>query len=245
MANPVVHFEMVAADGAALATFYSELFGWHTEAFPMPDGRSYQMVDTHSGAGVNGGIASSPDWTGITIYAQAPDLQAVLDKAETLGGKTMMPVEDMGMVTIASFVDPQGNVIGIVKESEMEPPPRSQGSNAPVDWFEILGTDGKALRQFYRELFGWEISESMGEGFDYGEVKAVGDGIGGGIGASPTGGSMTTVYANVDDLDKYIERAESLGGKKIMGPMDAGETVSIAQIADPAGNVFGLYRPKS
>jgi predicted enzyme related to lactoylglutathione lyase len=245
MGNPVVHFEMVAKDGSALAKFYAELFGWHTEGFPMPDGRTYEMIDTHSGAGVNGGIASSPDWSGITIYVEGPDVQAMLDKAESLGGKTMMPVTDMGMVTLASFTDPQGNVIGLVKSSDEEAPGVSAGSNAPVDWFEILGTDGKALRQFYRDLFGWEISESMSEGMDYGEAKAEKRGIGGGIGSSPTGKAFTTVYADVDDLEKYMERAETLGGKRIFGPDEVGGTVTIGQVADPGGNVFGLWRPKS
>lgn len=244
MPHAVVHFEMVAGDGSETAKFYSELFGWHAEGFPMPDGRTYQMIDTHAGGGVNGGIATSDEWSGITVYVEGPDIQALLDKAESLGGKTMMPVTDMGMVTLASFFDPQGNVIGLVKSSDEAAPGVSQGSNAPVDWFEILGADGKALRQFYRDLFGWEISESMGEGIDYGEAKAVEGGIGGGIGASPVGRAMTTVYAHVDDVDKYLERAESLGAKKIFGPDDVGETVTIAQFADPQGNIFGLWRQR-
>jgi len=244
MGNAVVHFEVVSSDGPTLAKFYTELFGWHAEGFPMPDGRTYEVIDTHSGEGINGGIATVPDWSGVTIYAEGPDIQALLDKAESLGAKTVIPVTDMGMVTLASFTDPQGNVIGLVKSSDQEAPERSSGSNPPVDWFEILGPDGKALRRFYRELFGWNISESEGDGFDYGQLEGIEQGIAGGIGTSPTGGPMTTVYAHVDDLDKYIERAETLGGKKIIGPMDV-ETVSFAQFADPQGNVFGLWRPKS
>jgi predicted enzyme related to lactoylglutathione lyase len=246
MTNPVVHFEIISSDGPALEKFYSELFGWHTESLEVPDGSgTYGMIDTHAGKGINGGIATAPEGVPsyVTIYAEGPDLNALLDKAESLGAKTMMPETQMGdMVTIAMFTDPQGNIIGLVKSSDQEAPGVSAGKNVPIDWFEILGPDGKALRKFYRDLFGWEITESMGE-FDYGEVHAE-KGIGGGIGTSPTGGPMTTVYAHVEDLDKYIARAEKLGGKKLMGPMDAGETVSIAQIADPQGNVFGLYKSK-
>jgi len=248
MANPVVHFEINASDASALATFYSELFGWHTENMSMGE-ITYVLIDTHAGQGINGGIAQPPEGAPrtVTVYAEGPDIQALLDKAVSLGATVMLPVSELPMVTLALFSDPQGNMIGLVKSApEDQPQPGvSPGSNPAIDWFEILGTNGKALRQFYRDLFGWEISESMGDGFDYGEVKAGDRGIGGGIGTSPTGAPMTTVYANVDDLDKYIERAETLGGKKIMGPMDAGETVSIAQIADPQGNVFGLWRPKS
>ena len=44
------------------------------------------------------------------------DLQATLDKAESLGGKTTMPIMEIpGMVTLAQFSDPDGNVIGIVQ----------------------------------------------------------------------------------------------------------------------------------
>jgi len=243
MGNAVVHFEVVTSDGSALKKFYSELFGWHTETFSMAEGNPYQLIDTHSGGGINGGIATAPGLNVVTIYVEAPDLQALLDKAEKLGGKTMMPPTDMQMVTIANFTDPQGNVIGLVKTTDEEAPGVSSGSNPAVDWFEILGPDGKALRQFYRDLFGWKISEDSGDGFDYGQLEEPSKGIAGGIGTSPTGTPMTTVYANVDDLDKYIERAETLGGKKVVGPMDV-DKISFAQIADPQGNVFGLWRPR-
>ena len=46
------------------------------------------------------------------------DLQATLDKAESLGGKTTMPIMEIpGMVTLAQFSDPDGNVIGIVQSA--------------------------------------------------------------------------------------------------------------------------------
>ena len=50
------------------------------------------------------------------------------------------------------------------------------------------------------------------------------------------------LYARVDDLPKYLERAESLGGKATLPPMDVGEGTSIAMFADPQGTWFGLYR---
>ena len=53
---------------------------------------------------------------------------------------------------------------------------------------------------------------------------------------------MTTVYARVDDLQKYLERAESLGGKTTMEPMSVGEGTEIAAFTDPQGCWFGLYK---
>ncbi len=50
-----------------------------------------------------------------------------------------------------------------------------------------------------------------------------------------------TIYAPVDDLQKYLERAESLGGKMTLQPMGVDEHTSIAGFQDPQGNEFGLY----
>ena len=56
---------------------------------------------------------------GVMIYVEVEDLQATLDKAESLGSKTTMPIMEIpGMVTLAQFSDPDGNVIGIVKSAE-------------------------------------------------------------------------------------------------------------------------------
>ena len=41
--------------------------------------------------------------------------QAYLDKVESKGGKTVMPVTEIpGMVILAQFADPEGNVVGLV-----------------------------------------------------------------------------------------------------------------------------------
>jgi predicted enzyme related to lactoylglutathione lyase len=71
-----------------------------------------------------GGIG--PDPSGgqghVTWYVQSDDLQADLDKAESLGGRTVMPPMDpMPGTSIALFTDPEGHVIGLVKSSG--PPP--------------------------------------------------------------------------------------------------------------------------
>ena len=51
-----------------------------------------------------------------------------------------------------------------------------------------------------------------------------------------------TIYVRVDDLDKYLLRAEELGGKIAVGPMDVGDIGAFALFEDPDGNVIGLFR---
>ena len=52
---------------------------------------------------------------------------------------------------------------------------------------------------------------------------------------------MVTTYAHVNDLGEYLKRAENLGGKTVMEPMQVDPTTHIAAFVDPHGNMFGLY----
>jgi predicted enzyme related to lactoylglutathione lyase len=52
MRNPVVHFEIGAADHQSLGKFYGELFGWGLREVS----EGYTLVDTRGGRGLNGGI---------------------------------------------------------------------------------------------------------------------------------------------------------------------------------------------
>ena len=116
MPNPVVHFEIVGKDGKKLQNFYSNLFGWKIDANnPM----NYGMVEASQG-GIGGGIGPTDQGEGhVTIYIAVDDLQAYLDKAEGMGGKTVMPPTEIpGMVTFALFTDPEGHLVGMVKDEQ-------------------------------------------------------------------------------------------------------------------------------
>ena len=110
----------------------------------------------------------------------------------------------------------------------------------PVVHFEIMGPDGPALQNFYRELFDWKI-DSDNE-WQYGMVETGGEGgIAGGIAGNPDGhdGGRVTVYAAVDDLQAYLDKAERLGATVVMPATDMGG-FAIAMFTDPAGNITGL-----
>ncbi len=109
----------------------------------------------------------------------------------------------------------------------------------PVVHFEILGRDGKKTQQFYSSLFGWAIDAS--NPMEYGLVAAQdGSGIGGGV--AGTDKPTVSIYVAVDDLSAALAKAESLGGKIVSPPMDVPGGPTIAQFADPDGNVIGLMR---
>ena len=115
MGQPVVHFEIHGKDSDEMQSFYSSLFGWKIDANnPM----NYGIVETGGEGGINGGIAAGTGHNGVMVYVAVDDLQAYLDKAESLGGKIIMPVTEIpNTVTLAIFSDVDGNNIGLVKSA--------------------------------------------------------------------------------------------------------------------------------
>src|SRR5215467_14005793 len=211
MGNAVVHFEIGGPDDKPLVDFYGQLFGWNLQSIP---GGGYTLIDTQGGGGINGGIGKSQSgepWS--TFYVEAEDLQAVLDKANSLGGTTVIPVPNFGeAVTVAMFNDPDGLLVGLVKAADPsagEQPGPSAGTGEPVDWFEVLGSDAGRTQRFYADLFGWTIG---GGGASYGMADTgAGRGIQGGLGSS-TEAKWATIYASVPDVEQTLAKAESLGG---------------------------------
>lgn len=114
MGSPIVHFEIMGGSDGQLEAFYAGLFGWRINSNnPM----KYGVVDTGDAKSINGGVGISHDGNKrVTVYAQVQDLPAALDKAEKLGGRTILPPCDVpGGPRIAMFSDPAGNIMGLMQ----------------------------------------------------------------------------------------------------------------------------------
>ena len=117
----------------------------------------------------------------------------------------------------------------------------------PVVHFEVVGKDGTKLQQYYGELFGWkpEADNPMNYGMVSREdnLGRDGVGIGGGIGQGPEGyDGHVTFYVAVPDVEEALQKAESLGGQRIMGPEDIMGQVVLGQFKDPEGNMVGVVQ---
>jgi uncharacterized protein len=109
----VVHWEIQSQTPDALHRFYADAFGWEVNANnPM----NYGMVSSGGAHGIDGGIGGSPSpGSRVLVYANVVDINAMLQKIESLGGKTHMPRTDVGAVIMALYTDPDGNVMGIIE----------------------------------------------------------------------------------------------------------------------------------
>jgi predicted enzyme related to lactoylglutathione lyase len=121
MAGAVVHFEIPADDVGRAQGFYRDAFGWNIT--PMPE-MNYTIVGTtpsneqgmptEPGA-INGGMFErEQDLPTPVITINVDDVDAALEKVESLGGKTVRPKMAVGEMGFAAyFNDSEGNLMGL------------------------------------------------------------------------------------------------------------------------------------
>ena len=117
----------------------------------------------------------------------------------------------------------------------------------PVVHFEIIGKDGQRLQSYYGELFDWDFDTSSSvTGMDYALVEQYktsdGTGIPGGVGGGMEGyDGHVTFYVSVADVETALQKAESLGGTRRMGPDPIpGTDIQIGHFTDPEGHLVGV-----
>jgi predicted enzyme related to lactoylglutathione lyase len=107
-------------------------------------------------------------------------------------------------------------------------------------YFEIGCRDRAKSEQFFTELFGWHIQSN-------GPAAAIESGSRQGIpghftslGHEPQ--HYTIFYVEVEDVQAYLNKAKTLGGKVLVAPIKI-PTGTFAWFSDPEGNTIGLLKP--
>ncbi|MGW2783716.1 VOC family protein [Streptomyces populi] len=118
--------ELVTPDIMAAAAFYNSVFGWETSAVSFPGG-IYTCVNPAGTEeeGVFGGLMPLADdpveaRTGAywLPYIEVPDTDAVVARAQGLGGAVRMPATDLeGVGRMAKLADPYGARFAVIKSA--------------------------------------------------------------------------------------------------------------------------------
>jgi uncharacterized protein len=107
----------------------------------------------------------------------------------------------------------------------------------PVVHFEIGCRDTQKTQDFYTKMFGWKIEQA-------GPAALIdtGEGIGGHISSLGHEPNFYTIfYVQVEDVQAYLDKAKSLGGKALVPPIEI-PTGTLAWMQDPEGNTVGLWK---
>jgi len=127
---------------------------------------------------------------------------------------------------------------------------KDQSRAQPVVHFEVIGKDPTRLRSYYGDLFGWEfetpspVAREVSEPDNYGflDLLRSDDGIGirGGIGGGEAYQNHAVFYVGVPDVEAALQRAERLGGTRIMGPARSPNGLVVGHFTDPEGTLIGV-----
>jgi predicted enzyme related to lactoylglutathione lyase len=116
-----------------------------------------------------------------------------------------------------------------------------------VAWIDLTVSDALGVRDFYKEVVGWDSDNCKMDGYeDYnmmpgGTQQAVA-GICHARGSNTGMPANWMIYITVPDVEAAAAKCKQRGGKVLLGPQ--GEQARFCVIEDPAGAVCALWESK-
>jgi uncharacterized protein len=119
-------------------------------------------------------------------------------------------------------------------------------SNAIVH-FEIPADDVQRAQKFYKQAFGWKISDPWKMDYFLVETRKKGEeGINGGLMKRKMPGQPFMNYIAVKSIDASLRKVEAAGGSVCMPKTEIGTGMGwIAVFQDTEGNMMGFHQPPS
>jgi predicted enzyme related to lactoylglutathione lyase len=109
--------------------------------------------------------------------------------------------------------------------------------------FEIPCNNPEKTMDFFKDVFGWNFQQFGNEPY---WLAITGDdqtpGINGGIMKKRDPNQPIANSINVTDIDKFITKVESSGGKIVVPKMPIPSVGWLAYFTDPDGNIHGLHQ---
>ena len=240
--------DLGTTDQPAAKRFYGSLLGWSWDDSDMGNGEFYSMAKLkgRSAAAVFTQRADEremgvpPHWS---TYITVDDVDATTAQVEEVGGKVVAPpfdVFDSGRMSM--ITDPTGAFVSLWQ-------PKShigaEIMNEPgaLAWSELITDDAEKAAEFFVKLLGVGLVRQE-QPMQYTMIEVGGRAVGGFFQKPPEEAAipnMWALYFAVPDCDSAAKKAESLGGRVIVPPMDT-PGGRFATLQDPQGAVFGVIK---
>jgi predicted enzyme related to lactoylglutathione lyase len=116
--------------------------------------------------------------------------------------------------------------------------------NKPV-WIDLASSDPAASREFYANLFDWQVEVNPDPNYGGYALAKVGGKEVAGIGPKmmPEAPTAWSVYIGTGDVAALATKVQASGGKVIAPPMQVGDQGSMAVFQDPSGAYIGAWQP--
>ena len=239
-----VWYDLFTSDVEGASSFYRDLFGWEFESAPEYGNFSLARLDGVPVAGlvrIDQGRAETipPQWVPNLLVGNVDEVAAYFSEAgRVLKGPVDLP--DRGRIAVVE--DAEGAPLILLQTTEGGPT-NADGTHGHFLWTELWSMDADISLPFYNGAIGFNPMEGPA-GLDpkYRILGLDGQRLAGLVeipfdGVHPCWLS----YIAVADPAEAARRAESLGGRVIIGPDDTDDRVA-AVIADPVGGVFGVQK---
>ena len=242
--------ELGTTDVEAAKKFYTELFGWSINDTPAgPDmvytmlqleGKElaalYELQEEQKSKGV------PPHWLSYVSVASADE---VVVRAKSLGGnviKEAFDVFDAGRMALLQ--DPTGATFAVWQPNK-HIGARIVNHPGTFCWNELVTNDRDKAGNFYTKLFGWDTKvHEMGPN-PYTEFKSGDRTVGGMLQMTKEMENVPPhwmAYLAVEDCDKSVEKAKSLGAEIKVPPTTIPHVGRFAVLQDPQGAVFSVIK---
>jgi uncharacterized protein len=118
--NAICWVELATRDIARAEAFYTGLFGWSMSDHQASPPGNYRIFGNADGAMLGGLLRMTEEWGPMpshwSIYIQVEDVDATVEKAQSLGGKLCFPAFDApGVGRLARIDDPAGAGFYVIK----------------------------------------------------------------------------------------------------------------------------------
>jgi predicted enzyme related to lactoylglutathione lyase len=236
--------DLLTTDLAGAEQFYGKLFGWEAKRQPVGEGRFYSMqylkgktvaaiIELSREQAMRGVI---PGWY---TYITVDDVDAVTARVQELGGQVVsepFDVFDNGRMSVIR--DPEGALVSLW-QAKQHIGAGLVNEPGTLIWNELVADDPEKLATFYGALLQIEM-RPMEDMPDYKLFTVGGKGV---AGIFQKGKKLRelpshwSVYFDVADTDRIIERVKTLGGDVITPPVET-PMGCFAILQDPQGVTF-------
>ncbi|HKS06808.1 MAG TPA: VOC family protein [Gemmatimonadaceae bacterium] len=240
-------YELSTTDTRAALEFYPKFTGWRTQPFDndytlftsggAPIAGVFRLTDELRAQGV------PPNWM---PYVEASNVADTAALATSLGAMVVHGPQSIPNVgDIAVIRDPQGATFGVYKSSSGAPSWDGKPVIGHFSWNELMTTDAPKALEFYRRVFGWEITSEMDMGggakyYLFGKNGVPYGGLFARFGDMASMPPFWLSYIHVKSVQAAVAAATKGGAKIHRPPMDIpGGVISI--LGDPQGAGFAVH----
>lgn len=242
-------YELATTDVEGAIRFYGDVVGLGTREYGGAGMRYVQWTSAGDGVGGVVPLAETARASGVpphwAAYVMADDVDALTRRAETLGGRALVPPTDIPTVGRFSVIaDPAGATIAMLDPIGPDVDEPAEVADGHVSWHELMTSDREQAFDFYAALFGWRKHHAVDTPMGPYQVWGRGERALGGMMTIPAGENVPPhwmYYWKVPDLDGAVVRVTAGGGRVIHGPHEVPGGSRVAQCFDPQGAAFALH----